>query len=83
MAALAGSGALMSMGSAPPGVAFMYAKPSSLGGEGVAEELHLDAVRVQEVNAAGHAVVDDVVDDRVVVNQPLVSLLKLIRSPRP
>src|SRR2546426_1454554 len=47
-----------------------------LGGIGIGEELHLDPVRIQEVDAAGHAVVHDVVDGGPSLNQPLVGRLQ-------
>src|SRR2546425_1508737 len=41
-----------------------------LGGIGIGEELHLDPVRIQEVDAAGHAVVHDVVDGGPSLHEP-------------
>src|SRR5437867_9709896 len=47
-----------------------------LRGIGIAEQLHFDPVRIQEVDAAGHAVVHDVVDGGPSLHQPLVGRLQ-------
>src|SRR4030095_7973750 len=47
-----------------------------LGGISIREELHHEPVRIQEVDAAGHAVVHDVVDGGPRLYQPLVGRLK-------
>src|SRR5713226_8763280 len=47
-----------------------------LGGIGIGEKLHLDPVRIQEVDAAGHAVVHDVVDGGPSLHQPFVGRLQ-------
>src|SRR2546428_4806417 len=47
-----------------------------LGGIGIGEELHLDPVRIQEIDTAGHAVVHDVVDGGPSLHQPFVGCLQ-------
>src|SRR5262245_62343173 len=49
-------------GSGPAAGGFHVGQSLFLGGIGVREQLHLDPVRIQQVDAAVHSVVDDVVD---------------------